>query len=64
MTEIELSVLTRQCLNRRIESIDIVQSEVKAWEEARNNKTAPINWQFTPDDARIQLSRLYQTFDV
>lgn len=64
MAEIELSVLTRQCLNRRIESVDIVRREVKAWEEARNNKKAPINWQFTTEDARIKLSRLYPTFDV
>ena len=64
MAEIELSVLTRQCLNRRIESVDIVRREVKAWEEARNNKKAPVNWQFTTEDARIRLSRLYPTFDV
>lgn len=62
MAEIELSVLTRQCLNRRIEHIDVVRSEVKAWEEARNNKNACVNWQFTTEDARIKLSRLYQTF--
>ncbi len=64
IAEIELSILTRQCLNRRIESIDTVQSEVKAWEEARNNKISRVNWQFTTDDARVKLSRLYPTLDA
>ena len=63
MAEIELSVLTGQCLNRRIESIDTVRSEVKAWEEARNNKTSRVNWQFTNENARVKLSRLYPTLD-
>jgi len=63
MAEIELSVLTGQCLDRRIENIDVVRSEVKAWEEARNNKINRINWQFTTEDARIKLPRLYQTYD-
>ena len=64
MAEIELSVLTGQCLDRRIENIDIIRREVKAWEESRNNKISKVNWQFTTDDARIKLSRLYPTFIV
>lgn len=63
MAEIELSVLTSQCLDRRIDSIEIVQREVQAWEESRNNKNSRINWQFTTEDARVKLSRLYPTFE-
>ena len=63
MAEIELNVLTGQCLNRRIDEIEIVRKEVRAWQESRNNKNAKVNWQFTTDDARIKLTRLYPTFD-
>ncbi|MBU1936338.1 IS630 family transposase [bacterium] len=63
MAEIELNVLTGQCLNRRIDDIDVVRKEVRAWQESRNNKNAKVNWQFTTEDARIKLSRLYPTFD-
>ena len=63
MAEIELNVLTSQCLNRRIQSIEVIQKEVHAWQESRNNKNAKINWQFTTENARIKLSRLYPTFD-
>lgn len=61
MAEIELSVLTRQCLSRRIEAIEEVRAEVKAWENARNTKNAKVNWQFTAEEARIKLVRLYPT---
>ena len=63
MAEIELNVLIGQCLNRRINTIEKVTDETKAWEKARNNKKSKINWQFTTDDARIKLKRLYPTFD-
>lgn len=63
MAEIELNVLIGQCLNRRIDDIGIVRREVKAWQEARNNKNAKVNWQFRTEDARIKLSRLYPTLD-
>jgi len=63
MAEIELNVLTSQCLNRRIADIETVRKEVAAWQECRNNKNAKANWQFTVDDARIKLSRLYPTVD-
>jgi sensor domain CHASE-containing protein len=62
MAEIELNVLMGQCLNRRIDSIEEIKKEVKAWEDARNNMDAKINWQFTTEDARIKLRRLYPTF--
>ena len=63
MAEIELNVLTNQCLKRRIADIEIVRKEVAAWQIHRNNKNAKANWQFTVDDARIKLSRLYPTVD-
>ena len=63
MAEIELNVLTGQCLKRRIEDIETVRKEVSAWQKARNNKKAKVNWQFTTDNARIKLRRLYPTFD-
>jgi len=63
MAEIELNVLTGQCLKRRIDDIDVVRREVRAWQEYRNNKNAKVNWQFTTEDARIKLSRLYPTLE-
>ena len=63
MAEIELNVLTGQCLDRRIDDIEVVNKEVRAWQEARNNKNAKVNWQFTAKDARIKLSRLYPTLN-
>lgn len=59
MAEIELNVLTRQCLNRRIDDIDKVRSEVAAWEVMQNNAKRKIRWQFTTEDARIKLVSLY-----
>jgi hypothetical protein len=59
MAEIELHVLNGQCLNRHIPTIEGIKSEVEAWKNHRNNKTAKISWQFTNDQARIKLKRLY-----
>ena len=61
MAEIELNVLTSQCLNRRIANMNLIRSEVNAWMNARNNKNATVNWQFTIDKARTKLRRLYPT---
>ena len=61
MAEIELNVITGQCLNRRIDNIEVVRKEAKAWQESRNNKNAKIDWQFTTENARTKLSRLYPT---
>jgi hypothetical protein len=58
MAEIELSVLTRQCLSRRIPDADVLSTEVSAWEQSRNQSQAAIRWQFTSADARIKLRRL------
>lgn len=63
MAEIELNVLIGQCLGRRIDNIEEVEREVSAWQEHRNNKNSKVNWQFSEEDARIKLSRLYPTFD-
>jgi transposase len=63
MAEIELNVLNGQCLNRRIDNIEEVRREAKAWQEYRNNKNSTVNWQFTVNDARIKLLRLYPSFD-
>ena len=63
MAEIELNVLTGQCLKRRIDNITVVRKEVRAWQTFRNNKDAKVNWQFTTKDARIKLSRLYPTLE-
>ncbi len=59
MAETELSVLSRQCLKRRIEDKEILKEEVAAWEKRRNQNSAPVDWRFTTEDARIKLKRLY-----
>ena len=59
IAEIELNVLSGQCLKRRIPSLEIMRNEVAAWEKARNSKTRVVDWQFTAEDARIKLKRLY-----
>lgn len=59
MAEIELGVLQRQCLNRRLPDQKTLRREVKAWEKQRNSKKAKVNWRFTTKDARIKLKRLY-----
>jgi len=61
MAEIELSVLSRQCLARRIESREELEREVAEWEQQRNEQGDKIRWQFTTADARIKLRRLYPT---
>jgi hypothetical protein len=61
VAEVELSVLQRQCLSRRIEDAANLEREVLAWQEARNASGAKIVWQFTTADARIKLRRLYPT---
>jgi hypothetical protein len=59
MAEIELSVLSQQCLDRRIPDQEIVAQEVAAWAQRRNDSGATVNWRFTTEDARIKLKRLY-----
>ena len=59
ISEIQLSVLNSQCLNRRIEDQETIISEVNQWQLCRNNKKANIDWQFTNEKARIKRKRLY-----
>ena len=59
IAEIELNVMTRQCLSRRIDSMEYLQSELSVWENERNHKQAGVNWQFKTKDARIKLTSLY-----
>ena len=59
MAEAELSVLARQCLRERIESKHKLTSKVNAWQKDRNNQRKIANWQFTNEDARIKLVKLY-----
>ena len=61
MAEIELNVLIRQCLSRRIGSMEVMSKEVEYWQKQRNTFGAKIDWQFTTEDARIKLKRLYPT---
>jgi hypothetical protein len=59
MTEIECSVLSRQCLDRRIRDAETLQREVQAWTQQRNRARKSVDWQFTTADARTKLKRLY-----
>lgn len=59
MAEIELSVLARQCLDRRIPDRATLAAEVAAWQAARNKAGAKADWQFTTADARVKLKKLY-----
>ena len=59
MAEIEFSVLSRQCLHRRIPDADTLHEEIAAWEARRNRDRTTITWRFTTADARIKLHRLY-----
>jgi hypothetical protein len=59
MAEVELSILARQCLDRRIPDRETLEREVAAWEARRNTVQATVEWQFTTDKAREKLQRLY-----
>lgn len=63
VAEIELNVMISQCLDRRIGSMEKLCTEVTAWQARRDQIHAKVNWQFTTEDARIKLKRLYPTFD-
>ncbi len=59
MAEIELSVLSQQCLDRRIPDKTTLSREVAAWQEGRSKAGATVDWRFTTSDARIKLKKLY-----
>jgi hypothetical protein len=64
IAECELSVLSRQCTNRRMPDEEALSASVAAWEAERNSNTATIDWQFTTQDARIKLKHLYPRIHV
>jgi len=64
IAEIELNVMTRQCLSRRIDDIDNLRRELSTWEVERNTAAAKVNWHFRTDDARIKLRSLYPQFSA
>ena len=59
IAEIELSVLTRQCLDRRIEDLTVLNAELAAWQQQTNTDQRQVDWHFTTDDARVTLRHLY-----
>jgi hypothetical protein len=59
IAEIELSALTRQCLDRRIDDLDLLNNELAAWQQATNNDQRQVHWHFTTSDARTRLRHLY-----
>src|SRR5215210_1868953 len=63
MVEIELSVLVRQCLKRRLPDIETLQREVEAWAAERNRLGASVDWRFTAEDARTKLRELYPSIE-
>jgi hypothetical protein len=64
VAELELSVLARQCLDRRIPDLGALRREVAAWERERNAAVARVDWQFTTADARTKLKRLYPSLEL
>ena len=63
MAEIEFSVLTRQCLSRRVPDQAALIQQVAAWQSERNAKQLTVDWQFTSADARVKLKHLYPLLD-
>lgn len=64
MAETELSILSRQCLDRRLDDRDLMAGEIATWQADRNAAIARIDWQFKTADARIKLKRLYPSFEA
>lgn len=64
MDELELAVLSRQCLKERLGSQEAIESEVAAWERERNAAGATVTWRFTTTHARTRLSRLYPELEA
>ncbi|WP_229452318.1 hypothetical protein [Nostoc sp. CHAB 5715] len=61
MVESELSVLVRQCLQRRIPDLETLETEVSIWESDRNQNKVCVDWRFRTEDARVKLSKIYPT---
>ncbi len=62
IAEIELSSLSRQCLDRRLDNLTLLCQETKKWETSRNHNQKPVDWQLTSENVRIKLKRLYPQF--
>jgi hypothetical protein len=62
IAEIAISILSKQCINRRIPSLEFLNQEIAAWENDYNENRRSVNWQFTTDSARTKLKRLYPVF--
>jgi transposase len=63
MAEIEMSVMSRQCLRERMDNVQQLAKETLLWQQHRNCKEAKVDWRFTTDDARIKLKKLYPSID-
>lgn len=63
MAEIELGILNRQCLDRRIDNVEELKRETAAWEARRNAAAVKVNWRFTTADARAKLKKLYPSLE-
>jgi len=63
MAEIEIGVMNRQCLDRRLDDRQILCDEVAAWEQQRNQDEAKVNWTFSVSDARVKLHRIYPSIE-
>ena len=64
MAEIEIGVLARQCLERRIPDRETLRGEVETWQKSRNRDAVRVNWRFTTEDARIRLRSLYPSIQT
>jgi len=63
IAEIELNVMARQCLPRRLDSVETVSGQLEAWSNDRNSAIAKVNWQFTAENARTKLVSVYPKFE-
>ena len=61
MTEIEIGVMRRQCLDRRIDNRDLLETEVRAWQRQRTESSAQIRWMVSSDQARVKMAKSYPT---
>ena len=64
MAEIENSAMARQCLSRRVPTVEVMKAETTAWHKERNEAGAAADWRFRTEDARIKLRRLYPNIDT
>ena len=62
IAEIAISILSKQCINKRISNIEILNSEISAWQKSSNDNLKKVNWHFTTSDARVKLKSLYPVF--